>query len=139
MTSSEQLNERHPAKAKGSTRSAVETVNEYLNWFYTGDFERARSVVAEDFSFIGPFLKVEGKNSFFAGADGLRKIVCGHRLLRQWEDHSEVSSVYEVAIKTQAAEGSLLMSEWHTVSNGELVSGRIIFDTAVFRSLVPKS
>ena len=54
-----------------------------------------------------------------------------------WVDGDEVSSTYEVAIETPVGAGAVLMSEWHTVRNGALASGRVVFDTAVFRSLVP--
>lgn len=116
---------------------AVKVVGEYLGAFYRGDFERAKSVVAEDFSFTGPFLQVQGKDAFFAGAEGLRGIVRGHRVLRQWEAGPEVSSLYEVDIETPLGHGSVLMSEWHTVEDDRLVAGRVVFDTASFRALVP--
>jgi hypothetical protein len=115
----------------------AEAVNSYLRAFYTGDFTLARDLVADDFSFQGPFLQVRGKEPFFAGAEGLRGVVGGHRLVRQWADGADVSSLYEVTLQTPAGRGEVLMSEWHTVSEGKLVSGRVTFDTAVFRALLP--
>ncbi len=115
----------------------VSVVGQYLGAFYSGDFERARTVVAESFSFQGPFLKVDGKDAFFAGAEGLRHVVAGHRLVRQWQDGNEVSSLYEVELRTPAGEGTVLMSEWHTVAAGQLVSGSVVFDSAAFRALLP--
>ncbi|MGH3576219.1 MAG: nuclear transport factor 2 family protein [Mycobacterium sp.] len=111
-------------------------VTTYLAEFYRGDFERAREVVAEDFSFEGPFLQVQGKEAFFEGAEGLRQIVRGHRLIQQWIDGDEVSSLYEVDIHTPHGQGALLMSEWHSVQFGQLVRGRVVFDTVPFRSLM---
>jgi hypothetical protein len=121
----------------GVSASPAGVVNAYLEGFYSGDFEAARLNVADSFSFEGPFLQVEGKDAFFAGAEGLRSIVRGHRLLRQWVDGDDVSSLYQVDLETPAGKGSVLMSEWHRVTGGQLVSGRIVFDTAVFRRLVP--
>lgn len=114
------------------------TASRYLQAFYSGDFDRASSVVADDFSFEGPFLVVQGKDAFFAGAEGLRPIVRGHRLLHQWEDGRDVCSVYEAQIETPVGNGPVLMSEWHTVCDGLLTSGRVVFDTAAFRALVPQ-
>ena len=37
---------------------------------------------------------------------------------------------------TQGA-GSVVMSEWRVARDGELTSGRVMFDTAAFRDLVP--
>jgi SnoaL-like domain len=133
-----------PIAESGSTespgaRTAVDVVNQYLTSFYSGDFETAKSVVADDFSFRGPFLQVDGKEQFFAGAEGLRQIVRGHRLLRQWVDGDDVSTTYEVDFVTPAGEGSVLMSEWHILRHTQLGSGRVTFDSAAFRALVPHS
>ena len=122
-----------------SATAALEVVNTYLTSFYSGDFDKAGTVVSEDFVFVGPFLQVESKELFFQGAEGLRPIVRGHRLLRQWSDSNNVSSIYDVDLETPAGAGSIVMSEWHKLRDGELVSGRIIFDTAAFRTLVSPS
>jgi hypothetical protein len=112
-------------------------VNEYLASFYRGDFTRAADMLTEDFSFSGPFLTVDGRDGFLAGAQGLRPIVQGHRLLHQWHDGNDVCSIYEVNLHTPAGSGSVLMSEWHTARDGRLASGRVLFDTAAFRALMP--
>ncbi len=112
-------------------------VDIYLEAFYTGDFNQARSVVAEDFRFDGPFLQVAGRNAFFASAEGLRPIVHGHSLLRRWVDGPEICSLYDVQLQTPTATGSVRMSEWHTLRAGLLICGRVVFDTAAFRALLP--
>jgi hypothetical protein len=118
--------------------SASRIVDAYLTAFYSGDFGAARSVVTHDFSFSGPFIQVDGRDAFFDGAAGLRTIVRGHRLVRQWEDDDDVCSLYEFHIETQAGAGSVLASEWHTARNGRLTSGRLIFDSSAFRALMPR-
>jgi hypothetical protein len=118
-------------------RSPAQVVDGYLGAFYRGDFVGAREQVADGFSFEGPFLQVEGADTFFAGAEGLRRIVRGHRTVRQWQQGDDVSTLYEVEIETPAAAGSVLMSEWDTVRGGKLVSASVVFDTAAFRKLVP--
>ncbi|WP_322780307.1 nuclear transport factor 2 family protein [Frankia sp. Cas4] len=115
----------------------IDVVNEYLASFYSGDFTRAAAILAADFSFQGPFLSVEGRDGFLSGAQGLRPVVRGHRLLRQWQDGHEVCSIYEVDLSTLAGSGSVVMSEWHTVRAGQLASGRVVFDTAPFHALMP--
>jgi hypothetical protein len=112
-------------------------VDVYLSAFYTGDFDRARSVVADDFRFDGPFVQAVGRDAFFASAEGLRSIVRGHRLRHRWVDGPEVCSVYDVDVQTPAASGSVTMSEWHSLRGGQLASGRVVFDTAAFRALLP--
>jgi hypothetical protein len=127
-------------RATGSGADSAETaslaVSAYLAAFYSGDFARARSMVATDFAFRGPFLQVEGRDAFFDGAAGLLPIVRGHRVLRQWADGDDVCSLYEVNLETSLGAGSILMSEWNTVRSGLLTSGCVVFDTAAFRALV---
>jgi len=117
--------------------TASEVVNRYLEGFYRGDHDAARAVVSADFSFRGPFLQVRGREAFFEGAAGLKRIVRGHRVLRQWAQGDDVCSVYEVQLETPAGAGSIPMSEWHTVRRGHLVAGLVLFDSAAFRALVP--
>ena len=96
-----------------------------------------RAVLAKSFSFEGPFLRVGDREAFFRGAEGLRSIVEGHKLLRQWVDRHEVTSFYTVTLRTPTGQGEVLMSEWHTIRDSRIVHGRVIFDTADFRSIVP--
>ena len=124
-------------QAAMGTSTPAEVVNEYLSSFYCGDFSQAAATLAADFSFQGPFLRVEGRDEFLGGAQGLRPVVRGHQLLRQWQDRDEVCSIYEVELQTPAGSGSVVMSEWHTVRDGQLASGRVVFDTAPFRALMP--
>lgn len=119
------------------TSTPAEVVNEYLSSFYSGDFTSAAGTLAADFSFQGPFLRVQGRDEFLTGAQGLRPVIRGHRLLRQWRDGDEICSIYEVDLHTPAGSGSVVMSEWHTVCDGQLAKGHVVFDTAAFRALMP--
>ena len=114
-------------------------VNEYLAAFWSGDFDKARSLVADDFSFQGPLAQADNKETFFASAAPLAPIVRGCRMLRQWEDGDDVCSVYEFKLATPVGAGTVLVSEWNTIRNGRLASARLMFDTAAFRALMPSS
>jgi hypothetical protein len=48
-----------------------------------------------------------------------------------------VSSIYEMLSETPAGAGSVVVSQWHVARDGELISGRVMFDTTAFRDLVP--
>jgi predicted SnoaL-like aldol condensation-catalyzing enzyme len=117
--------------------SPVTIVNHYLDAFYSGNFPQAQTLVADDYHFKGPFVEATNKDMYFASAAPLVRIVKGHRLLRQWEDGDEVCSIYDVALETPAGQGTVTMSEWHKTAQDKLVSGRVILDTAAFRSLMP--
>lgn len=111
-------------------------VSAYLSAFYSGDFDRARTVVDDMFTFEGPFLKTSGKDPFFKGAEGLRTIVNGQRTLRQWIDGNEVCTLHTVTLETVIGSAEIVMSEWHTVNRGKIVAGNLVFDTAAFRAIV---
>ena len=117
--------------------SNLNIINQYLKSFYSGDFKTAETFVDKEFDFKGPFIQVTGRDNYFSAASRLVPIVRGHVMLRQWEDGFDVSSLYEVAIQTPLSSGTILMSEWNAVVNGRLTSGRLVFDTAEFRKLVP--
>jgi hypothetical protein len=112
-------------------------VNAYLAAFYAGDVERARPLLAEDFTFVGPFVAANGKRSFLESAARLAPIVRGHHILRQWQDTSEVCSIFELHLQTAIGTGTVTLCEWHTIRHALLAAGRVIFDTAAFRTLVP--
>ncbi len=115
---------------------AQDAVNAYLTALYGGDFERARTLLAERFAFRGPFVQADGRAAFLESAEGLKRIARGHTLLRQLHDGDSVCSLYELRLETPLGSGSVPMTEWHTVSNGLLISGLVLFDTAKFRALV---
>ncbi len=119
--------------------TAAQVFDDYLSAFTSGDMDTARSLIADDFSFAGPMLQVTGKEEFFAGASQLLPIMRGYRMLRQWEDGDEVCSIYEFKVETPAAAGAIVMTEWCKVREGQLASSRLVFDTAAFNELMPKT
>ncbi len=123
--------------ASSAASPTVDVVNQYLGAFYAGEHDRAWSLVADEFSFEGPFVTVAGRAPFFASAAGLKAVVRGHRLLRQWSDGGDVCSIFEVHLQSPAGAGTVAMSEWHLVRDGLLKSGRVLFDSAAFRALLP--
>lgn len=112
-------------------------INAYLSAFYSGDFEQAKTLVAEDFAFKGPFVDASGRDPFFSSAALLARIVRGHTLLRQWEGEDEVSSIYEVDLETPLGKATVYMSEWNIVRNTKISTSRLVFDNAAFRAVVP--
>ena len=112
-------------------------VNEYLTAFYAGDFDRARTYVADDFRFKGPFVEANNKQAFFESAARLAPIVRGFDLLHQWQEGVDVCSIFDLRLQTPVGSGSVTLCEWHTVRGEALAYGRVILDTAAFRALVP--
>jgi len=117
--------------------SNLSVVNHYLTAFYSGDFDRARTLVSEDFAFKGPFIEAASRDAFFTSAASLTRIVRGHRLLRQWQDGDDICSIFEMNLEAPTKTGSLPVCEWHACRQGIVVSARLLFDTAAFRQFVP--
>jgi len=110
---------------------------QYLRAFCSGDFDSAKVLVAEDFSFEGPTRKVPGRDAFFEGAAPLQPFLRGLRLLRRWADGDESCWIYDLDIETPVASGAVTIADWVTVRDGVVVAERILFDTAAFAALMP--
>jgi hypothetical protein len=117
--------------------TAAEIFRTYLERFTAGDVAGAAELLTDDFNFDGPLLKVVGKEAFLAGAGGLKPLVRGCRIHRQWEEGEEVCSVYDFKIETPKGAGSIAMAEWNSVRDGKLASARLIYDTAAMAALMP--
>jgi ketosteroid isomerase-like protein len=111
------------------TPSEVSTA--FLTRFFTGDIARAASMVSPDFSFRAPLQDAPaGKAAYFGGAEKKSRFVKGFRILRQWEDGPEVSTLYEIRIETPEGKASLVISDWHTIREGQVASIVMVFDSA---------
>ena len=85
-------------------------------------------MVADDFRFRAPLVEANGtKETFFAGSDSKTHLVEAVRVVRQWSDGADVSTVYELDVKTSAGAATMVMHEWHTVACGK--SGRRVTRT----------
>lgn len=105
-------------------------VTDYLTAFLTGDLDRARSLMHEDFVFRAPLMEDSGdKEAFFAGADRKTALIRDFRILRMWSDRDEVSTVYEIEVATSAGKAAMPLHEWHAVRDDRVASTVMIFDT----------
>ena len=110
--------------------NASEIVAAFLRAFMSGDIETARRQVAEDFSFVAPMHAGSGgKQAYFAGAAAKAKCISMFRILHQWQDGGDVSTLYEIDVKGPVGTATLPMHEWHTVREGKIVRTHMIFDT----------
>jgi hypothetical protein len=104
-------------------------VTRFLSAFHGGRTADARALVADDFSFRAPLVDEGSKEIFFAGADEKSALVRGFRVLRQWEDGGDVSTVYEIDVVTAAGAATMPMYEWHHVRGDLIDSTVMVFDT----------
>jgi ketosteroid isomerase-like protein len=120
-------------------QTSAQVVRDYLDAFYGGDFETVRALLADDLAFRGPFVEVNDADAFLASAEPLRAIVRGHRLIKQWQDNDQVSTLYEMNLGTPSVTGSVLVSEWNAIRDGKVASASLVFDTDAFRKLLTQA
>lgn len=109
----------------------AQAVTAFLQAFMSGDIDRARHMVSEDFSFQAPLHDGRGsKSAYFAGAETKTRFIRAFRILRQWADGDDVSTVYELDIHTPEGDATMAISEWHTVHAGRVTSTHMVFDSS---------
>ncbi|MGH8302198.1 MAG: nuclear transport factor 2 family protein [Steroidobacteraceae bacterium] len=108
-------------------------VNNYLTAYTSGDVERTVALLTDDFEFRGPMSELHGKEAFSAVVAHVAPLARGHRVLRQWEDGDDVSTLYEFDVAPPTGEVSVRVSEWNTVRDGKLASSLVIFDTGPYQ------
>jgi hypothetical protein len=106
-------------------------VAHYLSALAASDLERARGLLADDFTFRGPGMaRAVDRETFIAEFGAKYDHVSDLRLLRQTERDGQVASLYELHARTPHGATTFLMSEWNTVRDGRLESALLVFDTA---------
>jgi hypothetical protein len=106
-----------------------EVVTRFLSSYHGGRIADARAMLTKDFSFRAPLVDEGSREVFFAGAEEKSALVRAFRVLRQWEDADDVSTLYEIDVETKAGAASMLMHEWHHVRDGSIDSTVMVFDT----------
>jgi hypothetical protein len=106
-----------------------EIVTRFLSSYHGGRIADARAMITEDFSFRAPLVDEGSQEVFFAGAEEKSALVRDFRVLRQWEDGDDISTLYEIEIETEAGAASMLMHEWHHIRDGSIDSTVMVFDT----------
>lgn len=109
---------------------AAAVVQRYLEVFLSGDIDAAQRLVRRDFRFRAPLIEVGSRDTWFAGAEAKMRYIRGFRVLRQWHEGADVSTLYELDVRTAAGSAHLLVHEWHTVEDGQLASSVMLFDTS---------
>ncbi len=110
--------------------SPAHIVSNFLEAFMSGDMERASSLVRDDFSFRAPLQQgTGGKAEYFGGAEEKARFIREFRILRQWADGNQVSTLYDIEIGTAEDAATMAISEWHTVREGQIASTFMVFDS----------
>jgi hypothetical protein len=111
--------------------SAATLATRYINALAGGDLDRARTLLADDFSFQGPGMQqAVGRETFLSDLARKYEHISDVRILRQAESDGHVASLYELDAQTPHGATTFLMTEWNTVRDGHIESALLVFDTA---------
>ncbi len=117
--------------------SPQQTVTKFLQAFMSGNIEKASAMTRDDFSFHAPLLeRIGDKHAYFAGADKKTRFIEAFRILRQWADGDDVSTLYELDIRTAKGAATMAVSEWHTIKAGQVASTFMVFNATAEAALL---
>ena len=114
--------------------TALEIVNKYYDATDNKkDATAAGALMAEDFVFVGPLMRIEGKT---ANIELLKKFLPMHvetRLHRQFADGDDVCSIYDLVVSNPAV-GTITMpmADRMRVTNRKLAEQTIYYDPREF-------
>jgi ketosteroid isomerase-like protein len=93
------------------------------------DFERARSLLHDDLSFVGPIESFTDADSYVASLRQLSGIVTGAEKQKVFVDGDDVCVIYD--LKTEPVPSSRTC-EWYRVRAGKIASVSVVFDARPF-------
>lgn len=120
-------------------RKALETVNQFLELTSPKGrniqelLPKIAELLESDFVFTGPLMTVEGREKYIALLSQFLTVHSGFRVLRQFEDGSDVCSINELTVT--APSGSKIkmeMAEWFKIRDGRIAQHTIFYDPREF-------
>jgi SnoaL-like domain len=112
---------------------ASDVVAAYQKALEGRDFEGARSLLADDLRFTGPFEQFDNADEYLKTVQGLWTIVESIEVRHMSWEGDQVVVLYDMATTTPA--GTQLICEWYGVKGDRIAWIRALFDTAPFAFL----
>jgi len=97
----------------------------YFDAWLAGDFDRLRSVLADDVDFTGPMGHVTGGDDCLRGLQGLAQIMTGIEVRKVFSAGSDVLTWYDMATKVA---DPVPVANWMQVQDGKITRIRVAFD-----------
>ncbi len=111
-------------------KDASEIVDSYYQAFEEKDFDKARSLLNDNFKFKGPMMEFDSADDCIA-----KMKECGfeaqHKTIRTVNDGIQVVKIFDWTVRTPFT-GTFRMCECFQVENEKIVSADLFFDTANF-------
>jgi ketosteroid isomerase-like protein len=109
---------------------AAEVVQQYQRAFGSGDVQTARSLLADELHFKGPFEEFDNADAYIQSVGRLAQIVTGTDVQKVLADGDDVVTIYDLHTNTPA--GTSHVAEWATVERGKIAEIRVYFDARPF-------
>ncbi|HEX9538064.1 MAG TPA: nuclear transport factor 2 family protein [Streptosporangiaceae bacterium] len=111
---------------------AANVAEEFFDAWTSKDYERARALVHDDVSFVGPIDSFADADSYLASLQQLSQIVTGADKRKVFVDGDDVCVIYD--LKT-APVPRTPTCEWYRVRDGKVASVVVIFDARPFAAM----
>jgi ketosteroid isomerase-like protein len=112
---------------------AAEVVGRFQQAFGKGDVRSARSLLADDLQFKGPFDEFDNADDYMQSVAKLGQIVTGTDVKKVFVDDDDVVTIYDLHTNTPAGTSSI--AEWATVRSGKIAEIRVFFDARPFAAM----
>ena len=106
--------------------SALAVATAFLDAWTAGNFEQARSRLADDFVFDGPVAHYRSAEEFLAGSKGfVEQIKPGWAKVCAFGDDREALLLYDLRLRTGQP---MRIADYHVVRDGRIQAETILFD-----------
>jgi predicted SnoaL-like aldol condensation-catalyzing enzyme len=116
---------------------ALDTANTFLKLTSAenGDIAGASRLMTDDVQFIGPLMRLSGRNGYAALLGKFLPARVATKVLRQFSQGDEVCSIDELVVRTPAGGTvTLTMAEWFRLRGGKIAEHRIFYGPREFAS-----
>lgn len=117
--------------------AAAEIVERYHNAFGDRDPATARSLLADDLHFEGPFDQFDSADDYMQSLAKLAPIVTGSDVVKVVASGDDVVTIYD--LHTNSPAGTSRIAEWTTVKGGKIAEMRVFFDARPFAAMFEQS
>lgn len=92
-----------------------------------------RDMLTEDFVFIGPLMKTEGREPYVGLLGQFLQAHVGYRFHRQFVAGDDICSIYDMTVRTPAGGTlTLTLADWLTLRDGRICQQQLYYDPRAF-------
>jgi len=113
---------------------AKQIVTSYHNAWTVGEMKAARACLADDLDFQGSIDTFRRADDFIAALAMFQKMLRGINLIQSFFSESGAALLYDC--DTMSPAGVIRTAEFFTVTNGKIISIRLVFDATELRKLM---